>query len=303
MRLREVAIEKAKRQPKQVDYLLEASPVLDTIQFYESSNGLRHVVDRLIEVTGASWLKLDQPLPTATTTSALDWVELGMMGFKMFVGEDKLKELNGGNFPAYIARKLPMHMKKTGMDTENALFKLFLQYALQNKHVIDCGATGSGSGNIFIVRWVQEEFCGLYNPDGFGQGALFDTEYLNNGALHEDPTTHVNGYAARFKSNLGFLMENPNCISALVNIDDTKIPAAKQIDQALRMARAGDGGNTWIVGDHGVLDLLGEIKGNKLHMSVTDTNYSQSITAWNGTPLKGTYNAPSNTTKVVVQLD
>ena len=52
MLLRELAAEKAKKQPTQVDDITVNAPIFDMMDFYPSTHGLQHAYESLVAVTG-----------------------------------------------------------------------------------------------------------------------------------------------------------------------------------------------------------------------------------------------------------
>ena len=246
--LREISATYAKKQPHQVDYLLEGAPLLEKLPFVPSTHGLQHVMEKVVEIDSAAFVQRDEPLPEADVTTELGHMDLGIMGFKVKAGEDKVAQLHGkGNFAAYLARRAPKIISKTGMMTDGLLARLAKQYALKNKNVIDAGGTGDKTSTIIAVRFVEDETCGVYDPNGFQSGALFDTTMLSGGNVYEDPSSGKNVYGAAFKNYTGFEFENPYTCAAIVNIDESHKPTAAMIKKILRAARAGDVGDTYIV--------------------------------------------------------
>ena len=61
--LKEIAIDKAKKRPELVDYLLEETPVLARTKWIPASHGLWNVEEVLKAVDGPSWVDLGAPLP------------------------------------------------------------------------------------------------------------------------------------------------------------------------------------------------------------------------------------------------
>lgn len=246
--LRELSARYATKQPHQVDSLLEGAPLLSKVPFVKSTHGLQHVMERISRIDEAAFVQRDEPLPEADVTTELGYMELGIMGFKVKAGQDKVTSLYGkDNFPKYLARKTPKIISKTGMKTDGFIAKLIKQYAVKNGNVIDCGATGSNTSSIIFVRFVTDETCGVYDENGFEHGALFDVTMLSNGKPYEDPTSKAIVYGAAFKNYTGFMFENPKTCAAIVNIDSTHKPTKEQIKKAMLMARIGDVGSSYIV--------------------------------------------------------
>ncbi|MGD1818920.1 MAG: hypothetical protein ACPKOI_03435 [Pleomorphochaeta sp.] len=288
--LREIAVERAKRQPHQIDSVLCNCPILETIEFGPTNHGLQHAYEELTKVTGGQFVQMDAPLPSADAMATLKFQDLGILGFNLEAGVDKVTQLYGKNgFAKYLANKSPKIMTKTSMATEAALiYNLLLPFALKNKKVQTAGAT-SNCYSVMAVRWVEDEFGGLYDPNGFGKGTLFETIPLSNGAPYKNKNG-ITVYGADFKSYLGFLLATKDNVSVIANIDDTHIPTALMVDTMLENVKAGDVGKTFIFGHPHALNLLKTLKEAKLKMGPGDKNYSRSLSSWDGIPLIGSYN-------------
>ncbi len=297
MFLRELAAEKAKKQPKQIDYITQDAPIFDTMDFNPSSHGLQHAYEKLTSITGGKLVGVDGELPEANMETTLDWQNLGILGFKLTAGQDKVKIISGGSFPAYVARKSPSIMAKTAMDSEASLiYDLLKPFAQKNSRVIDANPNASGiTGfySIIAVRWEDEELCGLYDPNGFGQGAMFETTFLSGGQPYD-----LNGkivYGASFKSYLGFLLANPDNIGMIANLDVSHKPTAAMVDDMLDNCKAGTGGKTFIYGHPKALRMINDLKESRLVMGPDDTHYSRRIGDWDGIDLVGSYNFKKGT--------
>lgn len=291
--LREIAASRAKKQPKQVDYLLNNCPLLETVQYTPSTHGLQHAYEILKAVTGGGFVAIDQPLPTADAETELKWASLGILGFTIEAGVDKVNQVtNGGTFADYLALKSPKIMRRTSMDTETAIiYSLLLPFALKHAKAVSAGGKGY---SMFAIRWCEEEFCGLYDESGFGQGAVLETLPLSGGSPYKNAKGQT-VYGADFKSYLGFLLENPQCVGTIANIDTAHRPTATMVDDMLASARAGDDGTTFIFAHPKALNMLSDIKGTAIRMTTGDTNYSRALSSWNQIPMVGSYNFKDGT--------
>jgi hypothetical protein len=297
--LREIALERAKKQPHQIDSVLCNCPIIDTIEFSPTNHGLQHAYEELTKVTGGQFVQMDAPLPSADAQATLKFQDLGIMGFNLEAGIDKVTQLYGKNgFAKYLAKKSPKIMTKSAMATEQALiYDLLAPLALKNGKTQSANAEAN-CYSLFAVRWVEDEFGGLFDPNGFGKGTLFDTLPLSNGAPYKN-AEGITVYGADFKSYLGFLLAAENNVSAIFNIDDTHIPTASMVDQLLEDVHAGDIGKTFIFGHPHALNLLKTIKEATLKMGPGDKNYSRSLSSWDGIPLIGSYNFKNGLEEVV----
>jgi len=293
---REIAIKMSTKQPQMVDSLLEEAPILEMLPLQESSEGLQHTYEEVVDVTGAGLVQLDDVLPEADVTTKLEKVDMSVIAAEMFVGEDKAKAL-GGPGP-YFASKQPAVLRKTGMDTETSiLYNNLRAYAIANdvgltgSHAIDATGVGDTNYSIIAVKWAPGECTGLYSTEGFGRGAMLEALPLNGGNLYKN-SAGVNGYGIRLKSYFGMLTANPRNISTIVNIDleNDKLPTASQIDDVLDNVRAQVGGSTWLYMHPKVYTALFKYKADSLELVVGDNDIRRIFNSWNGIPIITSYN-------------
>jgi len=300
--IRELALHYSKSQPKQVDWLTENAPILDSMTFEPSTHGLKHAYEVLDEVTGGGFVNIDASLPDVDATSNLNWKELSIIGGIHRCGEDKAKMLGG--FNAYLAKKLPKIIKKTGMNAETAIiYNILMDFAHKNGKLVS--ATSSQSGNkylsILAVRWEEGEMGGLYDPNGFGNpnagtDGLLDVLPISGGNLYEHDSRLK--YGARIKSYFGTLAVNPQNIAGIVNIDSTAVAPdtlAGQMDTMLAEARVGSGGRTVIYMHQKTLTKLVKFKASQLIMTPPQTDINRVVASWNGTPIVTSYNFKDGT--------
>ena len=300
MLLRELAAEKSKKQPKQIDDLTVNAPILDTMELYPSTHGLQHAYEELVEVTGGKMVGLDEALPEADVTTKLNWQTLGVLGFTIEAGIDTVKTI-AGDFPAYLAKKVPKITRKTAMQAEHSLiYDVLRAFAQKNSKLVSAYGSASGADHytLLAVRWEEEELCGLFDPNGFGQGAMLETIYMGNGA----PYKKANGktvYGADFKSYIGFLTATAQNIAGIVNINASHKPTAAMIDDMLDECGAGMNGRTLIYGHPKALRMLSDIKGSCLTMSPNDKSYNRDIADWGGIKFIPSFNFDKGTEAAV----
>lgn len=284
--LREISAAYARKQPKQVDWLTEETPVMDVIPFEEASHALWNVYEEVSEVSGGGFVDMDAPLDSIDVDSRLRKVDLSIMGAKMFCPEDKARAFGGRD--KYFAKKTPKALRKLGVDAEKSIiYKNMRQYAIDNNSLISAGAKG-GCWSILAVRFVSGETTGLYSPGGFKQGGLLNVNAINSGGLYENEQG-VLGYGVRYKGYFGMQIANPNTVAALVNVSVQNKPTAVMVDNLLDMVRAQKG--TYLFCHRKVLSVLAEVgKGAAFQMSPGDSNVDRRIAEWNGVPIVTSYN-------------
>ena len=179
--LKEIAIDKAKKRPELVDYLLEETPVLAKAKWIPASHGLWNVEEVLKSVEGPSWVDLGAPLPSMQARTGLEQTYVSVLGGEVEVSKDKADQFGGPS--KYFARRERAIIRKAGMDTEAALFtKQWRAAALKKGTRISCGGTTSNAqSTILVVRMSDELNTGIYDPTCFSSGYLVDIKPINGG--------------------------------------------------------------------------------------------------------------------------
>lgn len=294
---REVAIERATKQPEMVDYLLNSNPILANMPMKSTSNGVNHVYEELLAVTEAQIVDMDEALPIVDADSQLKQVNISGLGGKIIVGEDKAKLLGGPG--KYFNSKLPKVIQKTGNSLEQSVIynnlragaiAAFNNSALADNtdHALDAGGTSGSLNSIICVKWDMDDTTGLFNPEGFGNGLLFNMLPLSGGNVY----THSDGreiYGMRMKSHFGVLTANPRNLGTIVNIDSNNVPTEDEIDTILEAVRATSNDSILYMAPK-VLRLLRQYKDSALRMGVADKNFDRQIDEWNGIPILTSYN-------------
>jgi len=285
--LREISARFATRQPKQVDWLTEETPVLDVVPFEEASHTLWNVYDEVSEVSGGGFVPMDAPLDAIEVDSRLGKVDLSILGAKMFCPEDRAKAFGGRD--SYFAKKTPKALRKLGVDAEKAvIYDNFLAYALDKDRLLDSGGETDANYSILAVRFVPGETTGLYSTAGFRQGGLIDMRAVNGGGLYENEQG-ILGYGVRMKGYFGIQIANPETVAALVNVSPEAPPTALQVDTLLDMVRAA--GRTYLFCHRKALSILAEVgKGAAFQMTPADKKVDRRIAEWNGVPIVTSYN-------------
>lgn len=287
---RDIAIKNATKQVEMVDQLLEEAPIIAMMPMEPTTHGLHNVFEEISSVSGAGMVDLDAALPTVNADTKLSQTDLSILGGTMFVGEDKAKQLGGA--AAYFASKTPLILRKTGEDLEKAIiYNNIRAYAINEGKAESAGGSGSVNYSILAVTWTRGEVTGLYDPNGFGNGKVFDIQPLNGGALYTN-AQGINGYGVRLKSYLGLQLVNKRYISAIVNIDldagTPKPPTERMMDNVLLQARQNS--STVLYMHPRVLTELYNYKSARLQMAVNNTDVNRIVAYWNGTPIITSYN-------------
>lgn len=297
--LREIALQKAKKQPKQIDHLTEETPFLDQMPFAASTHGLWHNVEITDHNDAIGFVQMDAPLPNVSGYSHMARINLAKMGAMQEVPEDTARQMGG--HAKYFASKEAGILKTTGMNTERCfLYDNFRGYALNKKtNVHDAKGTGK-LWSILGVRFEDGVCSGLHNPEGFGNGTLFDILPINGGNVYKNDKG-VLVYGVRYKMDLGCMIEGDRSVGTIVNISEDKLPTATMIDDLLSDIRATDSGRTMLVMHHRVLNrIMDKHKDSKVRMRPEDKNINRQLLSWNGIPIITTYQMADGTEDAVV---
>ncbi len=285
--LKEISAQFAKKQPQQVDWLTEETPVLDVMPFEQASHTLWNVYDEVADITGGGFVDMDAPLSSIEVDTKLSKVDLSILGAKMFCPEDKAKAFGGRD--KYFSKKTPVALRKLGVDAEKSIiYKNFRQYALDNEQAIDAGEQGDTCYSLLAVRFVPGETTGLYSQEGFKQGGIIDMQAINGSTLYENEQG-ILGYGVRMKGYFGIQIANPRTVAVMVNISSRKKPTATAIDNLLDMVRAR--GNTYLFCHRKVLSMMADVgKSQAFQMTAADQKVDRRIAEWNGVPVITSYN-------------
>lgn len=291
--LQELSVAYAKKQPHQVNHLLEETTILNTIKFQPSSHDLWNAYEEVTGIKTAEMVKMDAPLPTMGVDSALKKVDLDIMGGKMFIGEDKAQMYGGAS--KYFADRMPALLRTAGMATErNLIYKNIKPYAIANEQVVSAGATGNNTYSMFAVRQIPSEICGLYSPKGFANGAMLEAKAINGGNIYENEDG-ILGFGVRLKGYFGFQLANKEAVAGIVNITKSQLPTAEQIDAMLVAVRANP--STTKIWCHPALFsiIAAKYKSDIMKTVVGDRDLNRTLTHWNGIEIITSYNFDNGT--------
>ena len=292
--LKELSDYYAKKQPHQVDTLTEETPILARLKFEQASHGLWNTAESVSDVQGAGLVEMNSPLPKVGMATKLEKIDLNIFGGEIEVPEDTAQMYGGKE--KYFARKMPTILRESGMGTEKTLYyKNYLGYSLATKdRALNANGTASGAAKtglytIIALRQVSGENIGLYSPEGFKQGAMFDTKPINGGNLYKNEKG-VLVYGARLKSYLGWQILNPNTVGAIVNINEDNLPTKIQVNRLLANVRATPASTMLFM--HPVLRdaMLNVYKDDAMQVTPATKDLNYLITHWNGIEIVSSYN-------------
>ncbi|WP_029896602.1 major capsid protein [Desulfohalovibrio reitneri] len=292
--LRDLSVQYAKKQPRQVDSLTEKAPILDVIPFQEASHGLWNAYEDLTGVSGAGWVDMNALLPSVSADSELKKVDLSIMGGEMEVPEDKARMFGGKE--KYFARRMEAVLRQSGTTAESRiLYDNFRAFAVDQGRAVSAGAATDDCYSILAVRFEKGVTCGLYSPEGFKRGAMLDVTPINGGGLYKN-ASGVLVYGVRLKGYFGIQIADERTVGAVCNINAANVPTAAQIDDLLAGVRA-DPKDTKLLMHPRCKNMLNVYKAGG---SATGAGSLQTVPAtrdvdrtfemWNGVPIVTSYN-------------
>lgn len=293
----QLAIEQARKQAVLVDPLTEESPLLSNMQMMPASHGLWNVYPELQSVTGGDLADFDAAPVTVGATKELKRTDLSILSGVIPVGQDLARKYGGRD--VYVASQLPSILRETGNNVDVGLFYNNLrQFAITEGRYTDIGGSADTNYSMVFIKYLEGENIGLFDPDFFGQGIVFEFEWFAGGGI-VDIGGGVPGYKMLMKSNIGLQLANARYVYALVNIDidsdPASIPTREQISQAITEVR-GAPGNTQIIMHPNLATRLGaEYKVDQLQLTNADTQINTMVKGWNGIPFVEDFNLLAGT--------
>ena len=301
--LHELGVEYAKKQPGMIDDLTEDAPILAMLKFIKATHGLWNIAEKLNDITAPGFVRFDAPLPSLGVSSDLVQTELQKMGGIMEVPTDRAMKFGGP--VKYFARKQPYIIKKAGMDVERVIvMNNLLRGAIAEKNLYDAGGEGKG-WFILACRFDPELNVGLYDPDQFAQGRLFNISFpygANEQYLKTKEYEGVLGYSVVYRTHLGYqMLDAKRTVAAIVNIDEEHHPTINQIDEMLADIRAQPGSTHLFMGPKAKIYGINPYKHENIQLSNGDTDAKTRIETWNGIGITTSYNIADKIDHITVK--
>jgi len=298
---RELSILTAEKQPGIIDALTEEAPILGMIPMQAASSGFQNVYENLVSVQGAETVDLDDELPEVDLTTELKQQDLGVIGGKMYVGDDKARKFGGAS--AYFNSKLPSILRETGANTEKSMiYNSIRKFAIDNGNVTDIGGSSNKNFSAICVKWVPGETIGLFDETGPGNGKAMevidiggkDTTFEKEFTLADGTKKSILVKGVAFKTYFGLQLANDRNVSAMVNVDidsaTEKFPTEAEFSNFILNARANPA-NTYIYMHPRFLNALKRYKSSHMDvLTVSTTDMDFRFNTWDGIPIITSYN-------------
>ena len=270
-----------------VDYVTVDSPIMANMPMSPTNKGFNDVYEVVKEVDGIPQTDLDAPIPEIDLSTDLEQISLNSFSGRIIAGIDKLKQLDT-NIASYVGERLPKHYRRTMEQMEKTWIYNFARafalanYTADNSRVIDGGGSSNTNSTIIAVRWEPGEVEGLYDPNGFGDGKLFEEIFESNGAAYNLDGRTV--YSMVAKNYIGFKFANPRYVTAMVNIDIASIPTKKQLGALIDNAGGADALYMHPTLAREISDTYGT---DKINYEAGDTNIAQMFRLYDDVPMIG----------------
>ncbi|MEA1998020.1 MAG: hypothetical protein U9N61_01660 [Euryarchaeota archaeon] len=269
-----------------VDTVTEESPIMAILPMEETSNGFTDNYEVLKEVDGIPQTDLDAPVPEIDLSEDVEQVSLNSFSGRIVAGIDKLKLLDK-SMAEYVSVRLPKHYRRTMQKMEKTWIYNFARkfalenYATDNTRVIDGGGAGDTNYSILAVKFEQGETAGLYDPNGFGDGTLFEEIFESGGEVYRDKDDR-SVQSMVVKNYIGFKFANPLHVVAMVNIDASAVPTEEQLGALIDDAQGADA-----LFMHPTLarKLSTKYGTDKIEYKYGDTDMSSQFKYYDGVPL------------------
>lgn len=290
--LHELALNYAKKQPGMIDDVTEEAPILGVCKWKESTHDFWNVAEKITDIQGPGWVKVDSPLPEIQFSSDLERTELYTTGGKLEVPTQHALMMGGKD--RYFADKQGAILRKAGGDLERLFVQdKWLPEALNCGNVYDAGGTGDG-WFILSVRFDENSNVGLYNAKQFTSGTFFkiDIPYGGNEhVLHGKGHEGVFGYTILYRSILGWqMLSAAKTCAVIANIDETHAPKIEYIDNMLADVRANPKNTYLFCSPRAKIYGLNKYKRDNVQMMNADRDAHTYLESWCGIPIITSYN-------------
>lgn len=290
--LHELALTYAKKQPGMIDSITEDSPILNVCKWKQSTHDFHNVAEKVTDIDGAGWVKVDAPLPEIQVSTDLARTDLYVMGGTLEVPSQHA--LMMGGHEKYFADRQASILRKSGMGIE-AMFveKKWIPEAINAGNVQDAGGAGEG-WYLLAVRFDEDSNIGLYNAKQFQNGTFFKIDIPYGGEehiLHGKGHEMVFGYTVIYRAIMGWqMLAAEKTCAVIANIDEKHAPTVEMIDNMLADVRAVPGKTFIFCSPRAKIYGLNKWKRDNIQLVSGDTDAKTHIESWNGIQIVPSYN-------------
>lgn len=295
--LKEIAAEKANKQPGMVDSITEDAPLLAEVKWKAATHGGWNTAEVVTGIQGPGFVEGNAPFPQMTVDGDLKQTHVSIMGGEIEVSATKASRMGGA--AKYFADRQDKILRQAGMNTEtNLYYNYFLRAAVDCGNVVDMNGTAdsgdtTGLYSIVITRFDEDSNIGIYNAEQFDSGRLLKIDPINGGnKYHLRSLPEVLGYGVAYVGEFGWQLLDPKrTVSAIINVKSTALPDMIDMAKALTMVRATPANTRIVCNPFASVLAFGSMKKDKLQATSTDQNISPDVKSFADIPIIKTYNA------------
>lgn len=282
-----------------INTIVRKAPVIATVPMSATNNGDHDVYEVVVDIDRIPKSELDAPLQLVNAESKLEQVGISHFSARQDVGVGKLKKLKK-SAPQYFAEKADKIFGRTAQDMETTLIYEDIQAtALSNNNtagtdfyqnrVHDAGGTNNTNSSIQIVTWEKGETEGLYDPNGFGNGKMFDVTQVGAGTRLDADNVELYTYA--YRMDMGVKLANPRYVTSIVNIDvnadltSSGINLPYYLSLMLERAWAEDGGTLIYMPNELRVKLSNEVNFEKMQFTSPNRAIDTNVFTWDSIPI------------------
>ncbi len=194
---------------------------------------------------------------------------------------------------------MKMILPRTAQRTEESIiYNNIRATSISNGNYDSAGGSNNTNYSICAVNWQPGETTGLYDPEAFGAGMVFDMNWLNgkNEANITIDGQEIPGYELIMRTNFGIQLANENYVSTLVNCDPSGNAAgitAEKIDQLLTNVEYDE--STLLYMHPVMLTFLQRYKASSLYITNPEQGVDRRVAYWNGVRIVTSYNFKKGT--------
>ena len=296
----ELAVTLANKQEHMIDAVSVGAPLIAAMPMQRTTHGLFHTFEQVNSITGGSYVDMNAALPAMDVKTDLGTAHLKIMGGKIVCPQDQgpsdIKRAE------YFAKKAPKTITASAETAEaDIVYNSLRQYAIDNENYLRVGTSGDAFYSILAVTWVEDEICGLYDPDQFNDGEIFNMGDYWNGGLGEN-SDGVPIYQKWMKTYLGILLANPKKVALYANLNASNLPTAKSMDELLLLCENSQGSNTVLYMHPRMKNYLKNLKNANLTTIEGDSSIFRGFEAYDDVPIVTSYNFKAGTETAVAAI-
>ncbi len=294
--LKEIAAEKANKQPGMVDSITEEAPLLAEVKWKAATHGGWNTAEVVTGIQGPGFVEGNAPFPQMSVDSDLKQTHVAIMGGEIEVSVVKANLMGGAS--KYFADRQDKILNQAGMNTEtNLYYNYFLRAAVDCGNVVDMGGTAdsgdtTGLYSIIVTRFDEDSNIGIYNENQFESGRLLKIDPINGGAkYHLRSMPGVLGYGVAYVGEFGWQLLDPKrTVAAIINVKQSALPDMLDMQKALTMVRATPANSRIICNPFAATLTFGGMKRDKLQATSPEQNISPDVKSFNEIPIIKSYN-------------